>query len=205
MLKKNKVPFVLIDRYFSNFNANSVRINNYEAAYNATEHLIHTGRKHIALVTYKDTGMSHFAERTSGYKAALKKHKLPLSLISVPYQQMEKEVPLVIAQLINNESADAVFFATHSLAIEGLKQINRMNVDVPRQLAVLSFDENDAFDLFDPPVSFIRQPLTSIAGEAVRLLVEHIHHPTARQTVIELDTELVVRESCRAARHKKAV
>ncbi len=204
MLKKKKVPFVLIDRYFSNLNVNSVRIGNYDSAYTATRQLIKAGRKRIALVTYKDTGMSHFNERTAGYRAALKESRLPAKLISVAYQQMEKEVPMMIRQLVEKDDADAIFFATHSLAIEGLKQLNRMEIDVPQQMAVLSFDENDAFDLFDPPVSYIRQPLEAIADEAVRLLIENIRHPSARQTIVELDTELVVRESS-APKRRKAV
>ena len=72
------------------------------------------------------------------------------------------------------------------------------------QISVLSFDENDAFELFDPPVSYIRQPLEAIADEAVRLLIENIQHPSARQTIVELDTELVIRESS-VPKHKKAV
>ncbi|MBA4167035.1 MAG: LacI family DNA-binding transcriptional regulator, partial [Chitinophagaceae bacterium] len=104
MLKKKKVPFVLIDRYFSALDVNSVRVNNYESAYNATEYLIQTGRKRISLISYKDTGMSHFSERSAGYKAALKKYRRRANLISVPYRQMEKEMPAVLKQLIMKDA-----------------------------------------------------------------------------------------------------
>ena len=205
LLKKNKVPFVLIDRYFSAIKTNSVRVDNYEAAFNATQHLIETGSNNIALVTYEDTGMSHFVERTSGYLAALKKYKRSPNLISVSYQSMEKEVPAAMRRLISKNTVDAVLFATHSLAIEGLKKINRMQVNVPEQLAILSFDENDAFDLFEPRLSFIRQPLAAIAHEAVRLLIDDISRKSDRQTVVELETELVVRESSAVTKHNKDV
>lgn len=197
LLKKNKVPFVLIDRYFSGLSANSVRINNFQSAFDATDHLAQGGRQRIALVTYRDTGMSHFAEREAGYRAAIKRHRLRTRCVYASYNDMHTQLPLQIARTLNtSDRPDALFFATHSLAIEGLKQVRRLHLKVPQDLAVLSFDEDDAFDLFDPPVSFIRQPLQEIGAEAVRLLTQTIRRPSARPKVIELATELVLRDSC---------
>lgn len=195
-LKKRKFPFVLIDRYFPSLQVNSIRINNYESAYGAAEHLVKTGHRRIVLVTYQHTGMAHFSEREKGYLQAVKDCHLPEQLVKVPYRGMEEEmVARMNDLLIPGLKIDALLFVTHSLAIEGLKQINRLGIKVPDQLAVVSFDENDAFNLYSSPVSYIRQPLALIGKEAVRLLVDGIGEPGAKHTQIVLETELVIRES----------
>ncbi|HEV7621454.1 MAG TPA: LacI family DNA-binding transcriptional regulator, partial [Flavisolibacter sp.] len=44
-IKDMHVPFVLIDRYFPNIKTDTVHINNYQAAFQAVEHLIKVGRR----------------------------------------------------------------------------------------------------------------------------------------------------------------
>ena len=70
-LQKRNVPFVLIDRYFHDVEADSVRINNFEAAGSAVQHLIKNKRSRIAMMAY-DTDLPHMQDRKEGYKAALK-------------------------------------------------------------------------------------------------------------------------------------
>jgi LacI family transcriptional regulator len=93
-------------------------------------------------------------------------------------------------------------FSTHSLAIEGLKHLRRIPITVPQQLAIVSFDENDAFDLYGSPISFIRQPLEAIGAEAVRILIENIRYPMKKYRIAELQTQLVIRESSGMELHK---
>jgi LacI family transcriptional regulator len=196
VLKKRKFPFVLIDRYFPSLPVNSIRTNNYESAYEAAEHLAGTGHQRIALITYQHAGMAHFSEREKGYLQAVKDCHLPEYLAKIPYRGMEDAMVACMNELlVTGSNTDALLFATHSLAIEGLKQINRLGIKVPDQLAVVSFDENDAFDLYGSPVSYIRQPLALIGKEAVRLLVETIREPGMKQTQIVLENELVIRKS----------
>ena len=197
-LQRKKVPFVLIDRYFPSLNVNSIRINNYQAAYDATAQLIKAGREKIAMLAY-DADMPHFLERIRGYRVALKEGSRPLKeiLARVAYRHMASEVGDQLERwLYPKRSIDTIFFATHSLAIEGLRRINGWGIRVPEDLAVISFDENDAFDLYSPPISFIRQPLGGIAREAVKLVLENIRQPVGKHTQVVLDAELVLRKSC---------
>jgi len=46
-------------------------INNFQAAYQAVEHLIQNGRNKIGMMTY-DNNLVHMQERVGGYKGALK-------------------------------------------------------------------------------------------------------------------------------------
>lgn len=193
-LKDQNVPFVLIDRYFPEISASHISINNYESAYNAVTHLIKMGREQIGMIAYK-TALHHISERKRGYTEALpdqKKNGMKLAR----YSHLKEDIKLAIDQLLNaRKPADAVFFATNSLAIEGLKYINELGIRVPEDLAVVSFDESEAFDLFYSPVTYVRQPILEMGKEAVRVLLEQMKDADKPAELICIDTELVIRKS----------
>jgi LacI family transcriptional regulator len=198
-LKTQKVPFVLIDRFFPEIEASHIAVNNYEAAYHAVSHLVKKGRKRIGMVAYK-TSLHHISERKRGYKEALEAHHMTAGttlLKSARYSHLKEDIKLSIDQLLSGRHpADAIFFATNSLAIEGLKYINSLGIRIPDQLAVITFDEGEALDLFYSPVTFVRQPILEMGKAAVRVLLDEIKDNKKEIEHICIDTALVVRKSC---------
>lgn len=192
-LQNQNVPFVLIDRYFPDIPASHISINNYESAYNAVTHLIKMGRQQIGMIAYK-TALHHISERKRGYTEALGEKKSQMKLAR--YAHLKEDIKLAIDQLLKaRKPADAIFFATNSLAIEGLKYINELGIRVPEELAVVSFDESEAFDLFYSPVTYVRQPILEMGKTAVRVLLDQIKDADKPAELVCIDTELVIRRS----------
>ncbi|WP_235921075.1 LacI family DNA-binding transcriptional regulator [Foetidibacter luteolus] len=192
------VPVVLIDRFFSWLNVDCVHIDNYNASGKAVERLIRNGRKKIGMLAY-DTAQSHMEERKLGYKAALKEGNIRFKkewLVEASYQHINEEVTEKLQHLLNPLTIDALFFATNSLAVAGLKAINKMGIKVPEQLAVISFDESDAFDFFYSPVTYVSQSLTDIGKEAVKLVLNRLNNKIKKNSSVIVEAKLVVRESC---------
>ena len=198
-LQKSKIPVVLIDRYFPTIEADSVHIDNFQAAYEAVQHLINNGRKKIAMMAYK-TSLPHMQERITGYKAALKANGIKFKkewLRSASYQNIEKDVANEMNELLYPKAkADAIFFATNTLAVESLKVINQTKIKVPDDLAIISFDESDAFDFFYSPLSFVSQSLTDIGKEAVKLVINRIKKNEDPYSTVIVKEQLVIRKSC---------
>ena len=198
-LQEQKIPFVLIDRFFPEIAASYIAVNNRESAAGAVSHLIKAGRKRIGMVAYKTT-LHHISERIGGYQDALQQHGIKATnslLKKARYSHLKEDIRLAIDELLKGKHpADAIFFATNSLAIEGLKYINTLGIRIPDELAVITFDEGEALDLFYAPVTFVRQPILEIGKAAVRVLLEQILDDTAATTAICIDTTLVVRKSC---------
>lgn len=198
-LKEHNVPFVLIDRRFPDLDTNYIIIDNYKAAYESTSRLIKTGNKRIGIVAY-DSTLDHMKERVRGYKQALKDHGIePYSKWhkEIKFDAIEEEMGPAIEDLLSGaEPIDAVFFATNTLAIQGLKEIKRLERTIPDDLAVLTFDGGEAFDFFYCPVSYVRQPMADLSKKAVEVLIERISNPDMASQSIILEAELVVRESC---------
>lgn len=198
-LQKKNVPVVLIDRYFKSFEADCVHLNNFQAAYQAVNHLIKNGRRKIAMIAY-DTSLPHMKERINGYKAALKANGIKFKkewLNQASYQHIAKDVSAKIKNLLYPElKVNAVLFATNSLAVESLKIINQSVIKVPEQLALISFDESDAFHFFYSPLTYINQPLGDFGIGAVKLAINKINnnHEKKYSTII-VKSKLVLRDS----------
>ncbi len=197
-LKKMKIPVVLIDRFFPGIKTDRVMINNGGAASEAVEHLIRAGRKKIAMVSY-DLELAHLRERENGYTDALKKGRIIPKAewrIHASYQQMKEDVEQGLRKLLYPvPRVDAIFFATNSLAVAGLKIINDLNIRVPDVLAIISFDETDAFDFFYAPVTYVRQAIHDLGREAVDVAIRRIEKGPGKYSNKTVDASLVIRAS----------
>ncbi len=205
-LQKQQIPVVLIDRYFPDIKSDYVVINNFQAAYNAADHLIKGGRDRIAMLAY-DTKMEHMQERIRGYKAALEDNGITFDeswLARVSYQDLGSHVSSAIKGMIKPKlQVNGFFFATNSLAVESLKLLTSSGVCIPDDLAVVSFDESDAFDLFYSPVSYVSQSLYDIGKGAIDLALSRIKGESHRLQRLIIEARLVVRESSSGKESKK--
>lgn len=192
------VPVVLMDRFFPDVKADCVHINNLNASGKAVKQLIKNGRKKIGMLAY-DTRQSHMHDRKQGYKAALKENSIRFKkewLIEANYLHLEKDVAVKLKALLKPLQIDALFFATNSLAVAGLKEINKLGIKVPDDLAIISFDESDAFDFFYSPVTYVSQSLTDIGKEAIKLVINRLHNKSKKNADVIVEARVIVRESC---------
>lgn len=197
-LIKAKAPLVLIDRYFENMKVPVITTNNYGIAYQATEHLIKRGRKNIGVLAY-NTNLLHLNERVNGYKRALQDHGISDNPDNVKYIneiEIQKEVDLALENLFfADDKIDALFFTTNKLAISGLKKIMTMNIKIPEELALLTFDESEAFEIFKTPVTHIKQPLQDIARESVEILTGIIENKNLKYKPRVYNSKLIIKQS----------
>jgi len=204
-LQRQKVPVVLIDRYFQNIQSDYVIINNHDSAYNAVEHLIRNGCRRIAMMAY-DTRLEHMQQRISGYRQALKDNGIEFReswLPRVSYKDVANQVDGYIKALTQpGLKVDGFFFATNTLAVESLKPLTRMGIRIPDDLAIVSFDESDAFDLFYPPVTYVSQSLDAIGKGAVDLALARILDKKKKPEQLIIASKLVIRESSIRKRSK---
>ncbi len=192
------IPVVLMDRFFPGLKVDCVHIDNFNAAIKAVKQLIKNKRRKIGMVAY-DTTQSHMQDRKLGYKAALKEKNIRFKkdwLIEASYQHIEKDVTVKLEALLKPLQVDALFFATNSLAVAGLKEINKLGIKVPDELAIISFDESDAFDFFYSPVTYVSQSLADIGKEAIKLVLNKLHSKNKKNMDIIVEAKLIVRESC---------
>ena len=194
-LKSQEVPFVLLDRYYPGIDTNWVGLDNYSSTFKAVQHLIANGFKNIGMLTY-DTPLFHLQERKRGYLEGIADGlpALPQNLLrEVDIRSEQDEIETALQNLISIP-VDALLFGTNRLAISALKYISSLRLRVPDDLALIGFDETEAFDFFYSPLTYIKQPLQEMGETAVNLLINDMK--TTRQTEkVVLNSELVIRKS----------
>jgi LacI family transcriptional regulator len=202
-LSKGHIPYVLIDRYFPEIENNYIIVDNFDAAYQATKHLLKLGRKRIANITL-NLGLVTMKERTEGYKQALADSSIEVdeNLIKIlPFSHDNKDVSSAIGELAGDKAnlkADAILFSTSKIGIMGIECMTGLGLKIPDEVAVVSFDNADAYKICVSPVTVVAQPLKEIGTTAVRVLLDQIAHPEVNRTPqkILLKTEFIIRKSC---------
>jgi LacI family transcriptional regulator len=134
------MPIVFFDRFSDEINTHKVVADNYKGAFEGTEHLINSGKKHIAHLAASPT-LSITRERINGYKAALEKHGIPYNEDFVKYcnfsiEDMEKVIDELLSQPILPE---AIFTVSDRLAMACLKILKKRNIRIPEDMALMGF------------------------------------------------------------------
>jgi LacI family transcriptional regulator len=98
----------------------------------------------------------------------------------------------------DQNKVDAILFSTSKLGINGIESISSLGLKIPDDIAIVSFDNPDAYKICISPVTVINQPLKEIGKTAVQILLNELKHPgnpVENQKVI-LKTDLIIRKSC---------
>ncbi|GAB5553593.1 MAG: LacI family DNA-binding transcriptional regulator [Saprospiraceae bacterium] len=199
-LKKANFPFVLIDRHYPESATNHVVVDNFEGTKILTEHLLQLGRRKIGLVSL-EPGLEAIRQRRLGYEAALEDFGIsskPAWVKELNKDDYPAEMKQAIKELWSFPNAvDAIVFTTHYLTALGLRELKNFKIKVPQEVAIVSFDELSAFDLVDPPITSVTQPVVDIGKAALDILMNEITNKNSKnikQSV--LDTQLIIRKSC---------
>lgn len=189
-----QIPTVAIDRPISGFKSDCVLINNEQAAYNATRHLIGHGHRRIAFVGYGEQ-LYTVHERIEGYTRAMKEAGL------MPLIRAGATGPADARQLaygtLTMSGAPSAIFGSNSLALHGVMEAaERIGVRIPQDVAIAGFEDFRWASFVKPALTVIRQPGEEMGRRAAQLLFERLAGKSGPPQSIVLDTELVIRESC---------
>jgi LacI family transcriptional regulator len=175
-IKESNIPLVLIDRYFSEIEVNSVTVDNFKASFEATNYLLNKGHKRIGAIMYEST-LLHYQDRCNGYIEALNQAGIidgTQFLRKVNHQSLQSEIKEQVRKLIFEDKVTAIYFATNTIATEGLIQIRNFGKKIQDEIDVVAFDENLIYQFLDVQIPFISQPIKEMGQEAVRILINQI-------------------------------
>lgn len=197
-LIEEKQIVMVFDRLYEDLNHNYVVLNNFESAKNATEYLLKQGFQNVGFVGLK-SDISPTVQRWNGYRDTIYKYGLKDKSVLVPYDQVKtsKGHKLIKDFLVRNPDVDSLLFATNSLAIAGIRVLKELDLKIPDDISILTFDDRDFFELYSPSISVISQPVRQLANELIRgtlsLLNENSIKPVKFQRILE--SKLIERNS----------
>lgn len=160
----------------------------------ATEHLLAQGRQRILFMG--DAQLPEVALRLAGYQQALQHAGRPLddALVQcVPFEEHDAERAIERALSPGGPAFDAVFACSDLIAILLLRALRRAGRAVPRDVAVIGYDNVALAAYADPPLTTVHQPVALAGEELVDALTRLIDGQPQAPRV--LPVELVVRQS----------
>lgn len=174
----------------------SIGCDNFQGGFDVTRHLVQLGRKRIAFLGDASNHYPEFMERHRGYAAALAEAGLdPDARLQFDAISTEAAGHLAAVQLLARKVPfDAIFAASDLIAIGALRALHEAGLDVPRDVAVVGFDDILAASLTHPPLTTVQQD-THRAGAA---LVDSLLKLVKGESVTSqtLPSKLIVRRSC---------
>lgn len=204
-LIKAGMPVVMFDRYLPKVKTDYVVIDNEPSAENATNYLIKQGYSNIGFITFSSS-LTQMKGRLKGYKNALKNEGLKPYVLEIDFTPEEKVMVQTVRDfLVANPKLDAILFGAIQAGSCGLKAMTQLKLKVPEDLAVISFDDHDIFELFATPVTAIAQPIEKIAHKVIGLLLDRLdpEKVSAEPREVVLKTKMKVRGSSVVKNSKK--
>lgn len=200
VISKN-IPLVMFDKIAKVVSCSKVIINDREAAYRATTHLIKTGCRKIA--HFRGPLMpQNSIDRFLGYKKALEDHELAYDpkLVYICKDMSFDEGKKYAKQLINeHKDVDGIFVNTDLVAIGAISELNEQNIKIPEEISIIGFSNWFMSSVISPSLSTIDQPGFEMGKNACKLLLKQIKNEKKNQVfenkIVELKTKLILRNS----------
>lgn len=195
LLHENGVPTVALGRPVDCPPTTYVDVANAQGAEKATEHLLAIGRSRIGLLAGPDD-TAWGQDRRLGYEQAFQRAGLSIDagLIEVCSFDAQGGYEGMSALLSRRSDLDGVFCCSVALLRGALRSLAEHQRRVPQDVAVVTFDDEPGNEYSTPPVTSVRQPLSTLGQELGNSLLRMIsgnapvHH-------LEVTTTLEIRDS----------
>lgn len=191
------LPIVVFDRITPDLIAPSVRLDNEEGGFMATEHLIEQGYKRIAILAGPENlGVSN--HRLEGYLKALKKYHLKRNDALIFHCDFNQDYAFFATQelLKMKKRPDAIFTISDRMAIGAMLAIKNKGLKMPFDIGLIGFNNEPVVGLVSPSISSVEQPSFEMGKVAAKLFIETMHNNQNMSHVERiLRPKLVIRES----------
>lgn len=205
-LHYNRFPYVVIDHQGSDDFSPTVTGTNYRGAYDAMAYLIELGHRRIGFIA-GIPDLSSAIVRLRAYQEALVAHGIlfdPELVVAGEFHQ--KEGYHAASTLLDLATPPtAIFAANDQSAFGAIEAIRNRGLRVPDDISVMGFDDLPQSAYMFPALTTVRQPLRDMGRIATRMLFEYIQQPDKPVEQHMLETELVIRGTCKPPNHERSI
>jgi LacI family transcriptional regulator len=191
-------PIVMFDRIADEVNCDKVVVDDLDSAFDATNHLIKTGCKKIALFSTIDN-LSVGKLRAKGFFKALEENGLKVDDNLIILTETEESFDTKVAGFFDKNKVDAVFALDEHASVTAMKLGIKKGLKIPDELSVIGFADGVWSRRMTPSLSTVSQHGPEIGEVATKMLIDKLESKDEiynhKTTVIK--TELRQRESTR--------
>ncbi len=194
------IAVVLLDRDVVPFPAQGpydlVGIDNVDAGYKQTRHLIDCGCTRILYVTRPGRLWTKTA-RIAGYRLALQQAGLPFDDPALICAGDAND--LKFCKSLLKLKPDGIVCFHDPVAIHLIQSFKKLRVNIPEKLKIIGLDDVRYSEFLPIPITTLQQPCLSIGTQAADLMVRRLNRDTHPPRRILFNTRLIVRTSSHLA------
>jgi len=195
------LPLVCINGYNKDIKCNFVLNDQESGTRQAINYLIELGHKNIIFV--KGRKSYSYDLKKDVYIEILKQNNLLKNkhIVDVgqgnSYETVYVTMDIMMHELKDISSPTAVFACNDLMALGVLNACKRLNYDVPKDVSIIGFDNIVISSLVEPQITTVDQNMYRLGENAAKMLLDVIKNNNQQTSIIKLNTQLIIRESCR--------
>ncbi|MFH1855871.1 MAG: LacI family DNA-binding transcriptional regulator [Candidatus Omnitrophota bacterium] len=201
MFEAEDVPYIVVNMSIKKKDVNCIYIENKEGAFEMVEYLIKLGHKKIAVIA-GTAGVKAADDRLKGYRLALQKNELdkinPGYFVVRANFNKRTAYEETLKLLSREDRPTAVFASSDDMAVAVIKAVKEKGLNVPKDVAVVGFDNRPFSEDVEPKLTTVNQPIAEMGRLAVQALNEIILGQKIEKVKIALKANLIIRKSCGA-------
>jgi LacI family transcriptional regulator len=193
-----KTPVIVVARKLKSAPDQCIYMDNFQAAYDATNYLLERGHRNIAHITaavvYDET-VDDIHQRRLGYEQALRDAGIepdPRLLVEGTLQQPSGVLAMEML-LSRGRPFSAIFAANDQMAFGARLALYRRHIRVPEEISLVGFDDDISAAYMVPPLTTTRQPAQEMGKKAAAGILQMIQGEQPRFTPMQ--ATLIPRQS----------
>ena len=201
-----EIPIVFMDYFLKSEQISCVIADGYTSSRFASEYLIDQGRNKIAYIKNPPTFPAAY-ERFLGYRDALESKGLSVNEAYIYEGNFHMDSGFNAAAYFMNlpTPPDAIMAAADIMAVGALHCLARLEIDVPKDVQVIGFDNIQLSRLVNPQLTTIAQPILDLGRTAAHTIIQKIASKDLSQTQRILGSSLILRGSTGSPNGKEYV
>lgn len=194
---KKAIPLIFFDRVVDLPNCTCIVIDNKQAGYDVTLHLLNTGCQRIVHIC-GSLNRNVYANRLEGYKQALAEKQIPFDPTLIIDTNLSDQSATEAAQKIikMKKLPDGIFAANDTSAVALIRELKQAGIQVPGDIAVAGFNNDPISKVIEPNLTTIHYPGEEMGEVAALTLINRLKNlPSTHPDTIVLRHDLIVRQS----------
>lgn len=198
----SRLPLVLVDLDMEGLDR--VFLERRESTRGAMRYLLSLGHRRVALFTPALDRVPG-GERLAGYADALRQANLRLDMALVPTlsSPLQDGFDPMLRLLETDDPPTALICLATPLLAGALRAVRRKGLKIPRDFSVIAIGAPETLELAEPSLTCLKMDLGGLGRHAVRMLMRRLAKPNSPVERVELQTELLLRDSCGPARMRQ--
>lgn len=188
VLDETPIPVVWVDRIGDEF-ADFVGVDNSREA-GKLVNLFSKKPKGVGIIHPVASDVMTVRLRIDGAKAACEEQGIPYHTLCISDNdaQADKEIKALL-----DSGVDSFIGLNNKVALLTRASLKRLNVSIPEQARLISFDDHESFAYFAPPITALRQPIAQIGQETVARLMDRLKESTEQRKHLMMECTFMAR------------